>query len=121
MTLTIIKSIKAFIDDVAISVGGPQLTFHDLTNHAAQQLQWWNQLIQASGGALNSQKCCCAIYSWQPDKHGILRLSAKPDASSNILLDPTQPDNRIAILAPNKGTQYLGIYISPNGLTTTME
>jgi len=121
MTITIIKSIKAFIDDVAMSVGGPQLTFHDLTLRAKQQLQWWNQLIQATGGALNSQKCCCTIYNWQLDKYEILHLSTKPDDSSNILLDPTQPQSRIEILAPDEGTRYLGIYISPNGSTTTME
>jgi len=118
-TITILKSIKAFIDDVAMSVGSPQLQFQDLTLRAEQQLQWWNNLLQASGGALNSQKCCCAIYQWEPDKYGIL-CQSKTIAPCNIQLHPNQ-NSTIQVLAPSEGTRYLGIYIAPNGSTTTME
>jgi len=57
LTLTIVKSLKAFIDDVAMSVGGNGLSFNQLVQHAQTQLQWWTQLIRALGGELNPQKC----------------------------------------------------------------
>jgi len=120
MTITIIKSIKAFINNVMMSISGPQLTFQALTI-CTQQLQWWNNLIQASGGALNSQKCCCAIYNWELDKYGILRQSAQAVDSCNIQLHPNQPHSKIKVLVPSEGMHYLGIYIAPNGSTTTME
>jgi len=43
------------------------------------------------------------------------------DDACRILLDCTQQHSQIEILAPNEGTRYLGIYISPNGASTTME
>jgi len=72
MTITIINSIKAFIDNTAMSASRQFDSFHSLTQHAEHQLQWWHQLIQASRDALNLQKCCCAIYNWAPDKYSIL-------------------------------------------------
>ncbi len=55
LTIVVVKSIKAFIDDVAMSVGY-DLPLQILMERAQTQLQWWHQLIQASGGALNPQK-----------------------------------------------------------------
>jgi len=77
MTLQLIKSIKAFIDDVAMSAVDTDVQFQQLVEQAQSQLHWWNRLIQSSGGALNPTKCCCAFYYWQPDTHGILRLTKK--------------------------------------------
>jgi len=72
LALTVFKSMKAFIDDVAMSADGNQMSFKTLIHHAETQLQWWTQLIQASGGALNPTKCCCALYTWKPNSAGIL-------------------------------------------------
>jgi len=71
--------------------------------------------------ALNSQKCCCAIYDWEPHKHGIFHPSAPDPNTCKIPLDLNQQHSRIAVLAPNEGTCYLGIYMVPNGVTTMME
>jgi len=60
LTIVIIKSIKAFIDDVAMSVGY-DLPLPILMEHAQTQLQWRHQLIQASSGTLNPQKCCYTV------------------------------------------------------------
>jgi len=72
MTICILKSIKAFIDDVAMSASDESTSFPALVQKAQSQLQWWNQLVRSSRGALNPSKCYCAIYHWQPDKDGIL-------------------------------------------------
>jgi len=72
LTLTITKSIKAFIDDVAMSASDPSDNIEALIARAQTQLQWWSQLIQVTGGALNPKKCHAAIYTWNPDRHGIL-------------------------------------------------
>jgi len=47
------QSIQAFINNVMLSVGGNDVLFQALIQQAKNQLQWWNSLIQASGGALN--------------------------------------------------------------------
>jgi len=72
LTLVIVKSLKAFIHDITMSTGGKSTSLPKLATHAQHQLQWWNDLIQSSGGALNPKKCCCAIYAWKLDKLGIL-------------------------------------------------
>jgi len=73
LMMVIFKSIKAFIDDVVMSVGG-LLEFPALVQRAQAQLQWWTQLVQSSGGALNPKKCCCAIYHWTPIETEFLDL-----------------------------------------------
>jgi len=72
LTLTITKSIKSFINNVAMLAYNPSGDIDALIKQAQTQLQWWLQLIQATGGALNPKKCQAAIYTWNPDKHRIL-------------------------------------------------
>ncbi len=67
MTMQFIKSINAFIDNVAMSAGANDMQFQQVAQRAQKQLHWWNRLVQSSGGALNPKKCCCALYYWQPD------------------------------------------------------
>jgi len=97
------------------------MPFNDLIHRAQTQLQWWTKLVQSSGGELNPTKCCCAIYHWSPDTNGILRPSDPPSESTTILSDPTQPNQKIPILALNEGTRYLGIYVTRSGATKPME
>jgi len=104
LTLVIVKSMKAFINDVAMLVSGATSTFEQMIQHAQTQLQWWTQLIQASGGALNPQKCCCALYHWMPDTSGILCLSTTNPNNINIAPCPQQPQQTIHVLKPNEGT-----------------
>jgi len=91
-----------------------------LIARAQNQLQWWSQLIQATGGALNPKKCQAAIYTWNPDKNGILRLHAQPN-DDQIIPDPQQPQEQLQILKPHEGTRYLGVYVTMNGSTKPME
>jgi len=91
-------TMKAFIDDVAMSVGGKAMSLEALTQCAQTQLQWWTQLIQASGSALNPQKCCCVIYSWNPDSYSILHLSPTIPENVAIATCPDQPQQTIQLL-----------------------
>jgi len=120
-TMMIFKSIKAFIDDVAMSAGGTSTGFPDLIHRAQEQLQWWTKLVRSSGGKLNPKKCCCAIYHWKPDKSGILRPSDPEPDSVIILSEPTMPTQSIPLLDIHKGTRYLGIYMTRSGATKPME
>jgi len=61
LTLQIIKSIKAFIDDVAMSASDQNLPFPQVVEQAQHQLHWWTSLVQSSGGALNPKKMLCAL------------------------------------------------------------
>jgi len=121
MTMQIIKSIKAFIDDVAMSAGDNTSTFSQIVQRAQNQLHWWNQLVQSSGGALNPKKCCGALYHWQPDNDGIL-CSTEPDPTeSAITIEPGPSSPTIPILKRTKGTRYLSVYVTRNGSTKVME
>jgi len=82
LTLVIVKSMKVFINNVAMLVNGATNKIEPMIQHAQTQLQWWTQLIQASGGALNPTKMLlCPLplalrYRWnllslycQPQQH----------------------------------------------------
>jgi len=118
LTMTIFKSIKAFIDDVEMSAG--HLPLHALVQRVQDQLQWWHQLVRASGGALNPTKCVGALYYWQPDKDGILRTSDTPEPTT-ISVSPDAASPIIPMLRLNEGTRYLGIYLTRTGNTKPME
>jgi len=71
--ISIIRSLKAFIDDVVLhATARPTEDFATLQQRAQTQLSWWAQLVQVTGGELNPKKCCGLVYQWSPDKHGIL-------------------------------------------------
>jgi len=70
-TIIVIRSLKAFIDDVVLHATVTHTSqFDKLHTKAQTQLQWWAQLVQVTGGALNPKKCCGLVYKWEPDKHG---------------------------------------------------
>jgi len=120
--IIILRSLKAFIDDVVLHASeGPYATFETLRDRAAIQIQWWEQLVQVTGGSLNPKKCCAIMYSWNPDKSGILRLcKSLPDAASI----PTSPDNSrtpIRLARMDEGIRYLGVYITGDRSSKPME
>jgi len=121
LTLSVIQSIKAFIDDVAMSGSTPSNSYNELIQKAQNQLRWWNSLIKVTGGALNPAKCCSAIHLWQPDKLGILKKVQPNPNEPKVTLSDTNSMDTITILKPSEGTRYLGVYLAPDGSTKTME
>jgi len=121
-TVTILRSLKAFINDVVLHATDPTAGNTDeLISRAQTRLRWWNQLVQVMGGALNPKKCCGMLYQWHPDKHGILCLS-KPDLNQTaITVSDKRHDQPIKILLPHEGTQYLGLYLTTDRNTNPME
>jgi len=47
------------------------------------------QTSPANGSALNSHKCCCMVYTWTPNKFGILHPSLHCQKPRQLLLPPT--------------------------------
>jgi len=118
--LKVVKSIKAFIDDVAMSVSTTINSVKELANKAQHHLRWWNDLIRVTGGELNPAKCCGAIVEWQPDKYGILRQIHHERNDIRMTLSETDMQH-IPMLQCLEGTRYLGIYIALDGTMQTME
>jgi len=74
--ITIMQSLKAFINDVVLHVAdGPLAPFPKLVQHASEQVQWWDQLVKVTGSSSNTKKCCTIAYKWTPDPHSILQLT----------------------------------------------
>jgi len=65
MLYEIIRSLKAFIDDVILHtmMMVQTNTLDDLQECRQEQLQWWAALVQVTGGELNPQKCCRLVYT----------------------------------------------------------
>jgi len=119
--IKVTKSIKAFIDDVAMSATMLSSRIQDLIMKVQTQLQWWDKQIKVTGGELNPSKCCRAIHTWQPDKLGILQAVQPNPDKMKITLSDKDPMDQIPILQQYEGTCYFGLYIAPDGSTKTME
>jgi len=119
--LTILQSLKTFINDVVLhTMANPQTTYNTLQQQAQNQLRWWNQLVKVTGGSLNHKKCCTIAYQWKPDRHGILTLS-QPDKINTITLKDTHNPQPIATIPLHQGIRYLGLYITGDCNTKLME
>jgi len=104
-----------------MSAGGTHNNLQELVHATQSQVQWWNELIQASGGALNPTKCCCMVHTWTPDKFGILRPAPPPTDSIHIAIMMDPNSRRLPVLLPHEGTHYLGLYVNQFGTTQPME
>jgi len=118
----ILRSLKAFIDDVVIHTHQPaEASMETLQLCAQEKLTWWDNLVKVTGGELNPKKCCGLLYTWAPDKRGILQL-CQPEPPMPFLSLPfkniSQP---ITILPNNKGTRSLGMYLTADQNTKPME
>jgi len=119
--LEVLRSLKAFINDVVLHAADPTTgPINNLMLKAQNQLQWWNQLVRVTGGALNPKKCCGVLYQWAPDNKGILRLCQSEDRNPITLSDAT-PEQTINILPPHEGTRYLSLYITTDRNMKPME
>ncbi len=121
LAIPALKGLKSFIDDVALLVSTGHDNLDSLVLQAQVQVQWWNQLVHATGGALNPTKCCSMIYTWTPDKLGILQPSPPPHEAYTIKVTPDTDSPTIPVLTPHEGTRYLGLYINQLGTTMPME
>jgi len=102
MLLTIQQSLIAFINDVMIhaTVETPE-QLNKLTQKAQWQQQWWDQLIQVTGGALNPQKCYGLLYKWEDN---IILKVTQPDLTQyNISLSHGQTQQQIIITGYKQG------------------
>jgi len=119
--LTILRSLKAFINDIVLHASvTPTTTYETLKQKAQDQLRWWNKLVQVTGGSLNHKKCCAITYHWLPDQHGILTLSPL-DTNDTITLEDNNNHQPITNIPLNQGTRYLGLYITGDRNTKPME
>jgi len=75
----------------------------------------------ALGGTFNPTKCCYKVHHRTPDKFSILCPSPPVPEEVAIHLDMHHVHQRMLLLAPIKGTHYLGIYVMQNGSKEPME
>jgi len=121
-TIEIIRSLKAFIDDVVLHAADPANgDINEIATKAQTQLRWRNQLVEVTGGTLNLKKCCGMLYQWAPDKHGILHLCESTVHAPPITLSDADHSPPIPLLKLNEGTRYLGLYLTTNCDITPME
>jgi len=120
--IEVIRSLKAFIDNVVLhATSHPNTTLEDLQHQAQERIRWWDKLVKATGGELNPKKCCGLLYMWSPDSQGILQLRQPEPPLTLISISQTHDQQIITILKNNESTCYLGIYITADRNMQPME
>jgi len=103
--IEIIRSLKAFIDNVIMNMSNQdEGMLQELAHTTQTQLRWWDQLVKVTGGALNPKKCCGMLYNRIPDQRGILKLSAPEVPLPPITLPNDDSLQEVHLLHPSKGT-----------------
>jgi len=88
LTLHIIKSIKAFIDDVAMSAGDWHTPLPLLVDKSTSSATVVESACPVFGRCTEHQKCCCTFYYWQLTKmassNWLTPVQQKPKYKSNL-------------------------------------
>jgi len=103
--------LDAFIDDTDLMTAAAPTSSQTAPIQKAQyNLTLWNDLLMASGGALNPSKCIWFYFHWKQDARGTVKITPPPPSAPDISIhtkhSPPQP---IRLLQPNEAHRYLGV------------
>ena len=85
---------------------------------AKSNAQYWSDLLQASGGALELSKCSCHVVNWAFNTHGKPFLASKNTAHQDYLqVEDTLSNTKhsLQLLSPYQAHKTLGHYKDPAG------
>jgi len=109
--------IDAFIDDTDLfSVQAQYQTFYDLLGTIQGNLDLWHNLLQASGGVLNPDKCVWLCFYWKFLPNGVVKIQTPPpDTQPLTTTIQQQQPAPIRRLEPTEAHRYLGVYLTTDG------
>ena len=124
---TIRRSADGFVDDVTAWINcfeqiskDPQATNKNTLQELVKKMeiaaQYWEELLNASGGKLELPKCFYYILHWNFDKEGEARLSSKEDIPYKIKLTQSQSREECEIEQKdcNEAHKTLGNHVTPS-------
>jgi len=76
---------------------------------------------QSHGQCIEPPKNCATVYTWHPDKNGILQIAPSPPLPTPITLAENNAPTLININKMSDGVRYLGVYITRDRNTKPME
>jgi len=119
-SLTITQSLKAFIDDVVLHATQAHTSYLTLQQQVQSRLQWWNQIVCVTGGALNHKNVVQL-----PTTGNLTNTASLPYPNwmklSRFTLEDTHNPQPIETIPLNQGTRYLGLFITGDRNTKPME
>ncbi len=103
------------MDDTTITnVTAATKTLQDTINAAQQNLNLWNDLLQASRGILNLTKCVWFLFNWDFRLNGAVKLQ-HPQHPTITITNPPHPPQPIKRLKPTKVHRYPGVHLTTDG------
>jgi len=118
--INITQGINAFCNDTSLvdatTPDNPRTTL-ELLQTTQTNLNLWNDLLEASGGALNPTKCTWAHFHWST-KNDLLSLQCRNNDSPNQQITLSRLGNQpkpLQQLQPHQSYRYLGVHITMNG------
>ena len=112
-----------FVDDCngqtnKFSADGSPITVRDIVDQARHNAQQWNDLLTASGGALELSKCSCHILQWKFTPSGAPVVRMSEDEHTTVLQvwdSQTKQYQQLQVLQPYEAHKTLGHYKDPIG------
>jgi hypothetical protein len=94
-------------------------TPRDILDETEEAAQWWEQLLYATGGKLELEKCFFYLVYWVFDDEGEPRLLQVEDYPKKIVLVDSASGGKveIAVKASEEAHKTLGVMQTPSGET----
>ena len=117
------KISSGFVDDITHFSNSfsaslqDESNLQDLTKATSITAQWWEELLHATGGKLELQKCFFYMMYWVFNQEGEARLLSKLDTPSSVQITDSETGNIVHIEQQDCDTPHktLGAMETPSG------
>ena len=121
--IVIHKISSGFVDDITHLVNSflQSLQGDDSLQELARQTtttaQWWEELLHATGGKLELQKCFFYMMYWEFDREGVARLTKTEEAACEVKIRDSESGSDVHIEQKdcNEAHKTLGAMETPSG------
>ena len=109
--------ITGFVDDVTHWISNEQKDSIELIADVQRIAQWWEQLLNATGGKLALEKCFVYVMDWKFDINGNGRIIPPIDIPVKVQLtdSETKEEYNIDYRSCDEYHRSLGVYYTPSG------
>jgi len=125
-SIKILQGLDAYCDDtmmMLLSLGQQFEDSDNLIKCTQENLDLWNGLLEATGGALNPPKSVWAHFQWTTNKHGnLILLPGEPTLPTNDHIPAAitlsrwgAPPSQLRCLLPTEAHRYLGVQLTMDG------
>ena len=101
--ISVSRVCSGFVDDITHIVNSftkslrDEESIEELTHKTQVAAQWWEELLNVTGGKLELQKCFFYLMYWKFDDEGVARLTTKTESNNTVSIRDSKTGDQVFI------------------------